>query len=73
MARIYEYQGKALLSKAGAPIPNGEVVMTEAEGKGAATLDGKMIDVAMYKMGVETVAKAEEIVQRAKQRAVATE
>lgn len=45
----------------------------EAEGKGAATLDGKMIDVAMYKMGVETVTKAEGIVQRAKQRAEATE
>ena len=37
----------------------------EAEGKGAATLDGKMIDVAMYKMGMETVAKAEGIVARA--------
>jgi citrate lyase subunit beta / citryl-CoA lyase len=45
----------------------------EAEGKGAATLDGKMIDVAMYKMGVETVAKAEGIVQRTKQRMGVTE
>ncbi len=38
----------------------------EAEGKGAATLDGKMIDVAMYRMGMETVAKAEGIAARAK-------
>jgi len=37
----------------------------EAEGKGAATLDGKMIDVAMYKMGMETVAKAEGIAAKA--------
>jgi len=36
----------------------------EAEGKGAATLDGKMIDVAMYKMGMETVAKADGIAAR---------
>ncbi|OPY92305.1 MAG: Citrate lyase subunit beta [Syntrophaceae bacterium PtaU1.Bin231] len=40
----------------------------EAEGKGAATLDGKMIDVAMYKMGMETVAKAEGIAARAVRR-----
>lgn len=31
MARIYEYQGKALLSKAGVMIPRGEVVTTAAE------------------------------------------
>jgi len=36
----------------------------EAEGNGAVTLDGKMIDVAMYKMGLETVRKAEGIEQR---------
>ncbi|MDX9820897.1 MAG: CoA ester lyase [Syntrophales bacterium] len=40
----------------------------EAEGKGAATLDGKMIDVAMYKMGMETVAKADGIAARASAR-----
>lgn len=31
MARIYEYQGKALLSKAGVMIPRGEVATTAAE------------------------------------------
>jgi citrate lyase subunit beta/citryl-CoA lyase len=40
----------------------------EAEGKGAASLDGKMIDVAMYRMGLETIAKAEGIEKRAGQR-----
>lgn len=45
----------------------------EAEGKGAATMDGKMIDVAMYKMGIETVAKTEGIALRAKKRTGATE
>ena len=40
----------------------------EAQGKGAASLDGKMIDIAMYRMGLETIAKAEGIAQRAGQR-----
>ncbi len=30
----------------------------EMQGKGAAVLDGKMIDVAMYKMGMDMLAKA---------------
>jgi citrate lyase beta subunit len=40
----------------------------QAQGKGAASLDGKMIDVAMYRMGLETIAKAERIKERARQR-----
>ena len=39
-----------------------------AEGKGAASLDGKMIDIAMYRMGLETIAKAEGIEKKAGQR-----
>jgi citrate lyase subunit beta/citryl-CoA lyase len=38
----------------------------EARGKGAAVLDGKMIDTAMYKMGMEMLAKAEGIANKAK-------
>jgi len=40
----------------------------QAQGKGAASLDGKMIDIAMYRMGLETIAKAEGIAKRAGQR-----
>ena len=40
----------------------------QAQGKGAASLDGKMIDIAMYRMGLETIAKAEGIEKRARQR-----
>jgi len=37
-------------------------------GKGAALLDGKMIDYAMFQMGMDTIARAEAIVQKAKLR-----
>jgi len=40
----------------------------EAQGKGAAVLDGKMIDIAMYKMAVDMIAKAEHIANRSKLR-----
>lgn len=36
-----------------------------AQGKGAAVLDGKMIDVAMYRMGTEVLAKAKKIREKA--------
>jgi hypothetical protein len=39
-----------------------------AQGKGAASLDGKMIDIAMYRIGLSTIAKAEGIEKRARQR-----
>ena len=43
--------------------------MLDKEGwKGAASLDGRMIDIAMYRMGFETIAKAEGIEKRARQR-----
>lgn len=32
MARLYEYQGKALLKEAGIPVPRGHVALTPAEG-----------------------------------------
>ncbi len=38
----------------------------QAKGKGAASLDGKMIDIAMYRMGLETIAKAEGLEKRAR-------
>jgi len=38
----------------------------EAKGKGASVLDGKMIDLAMYKMGKEMIAKAEGITEKEK-------
>lgn len=38
----------------------------EAQGKGAAVLDGKMIDVAMYKMGVDMIAMAKGITDKFK-------
>jgi len=40
----------------------------EAHGRGAAVLDGKMIDIAMYKMGMDMIAKAEGIASKAKMR-----
>ena len=40
----------------------------EAKGKGASVLDGKMIDLAMYKMGKEMIAKAEGIAEKEKLR-----
>jgi len=40
----------------------------EAHGRGAAVLDGKMIDIAMYKMGMDMIAKAEGIASKAKLR-----
>ena len=39
-----------------------------AQGKGSAVLDGKMIDYAMYQMGMEMIAKAEGIAEKAKRR-----
>ena len=44
----------------------------ESRGKGAALLDGKMIDIAMYRMGMDVLGKAEGIKQkiRARQEAV---
>jgi len=40
--------------------------MRREQGKGAASLDGKMIDIAMYRMDLETIAKAEGIEKRAR-------
>ena len=40
----------------------------EAGGKGAVVLDGKMIDIAMYKMGMDMIAKADGIVEKSKLR-----
>ena len=40
-----------------------------AQGKGSAVLDGKMIDYAMYQMGLDVMARAEGIAQKAKLRA----
>jgi len=40
----------------------------EMQGKGTAVLDGKMIDVAMYKMGMDMLAKAERIASKSKLR-----
>lgn len=40
-----------------------------AQGKGSAVLDGRMIDYAMYQMGLEMLARAEGIAQKAKLRA----
>ena len=39
-----------------------------AQGKGAAVMDGKMIDYAMFQMGIEMIAKAEGIAAKAKLR-----
>ena len=39
-----------------------------AQGKGAAILDGKMIDYAMYQMGMQMIAKAEGIAAKAEPR-----
>jgi citrate lyase subunit beta/citryl-CoA lyase len=39
-----------------------------AQGKGAAVMDGKMIDYAMFQMGMEMIAKAEGIAAKAKLR-----
>lgn len=36
-----------------------------AEGKGSAVLDGRMIDYAMYRMGLDMIAKAESIARKA--------
>ncbi|MCK4785860.1 MAG: CoA ester lyase [Desulfobacteraceae bacterium] len=41
----------------------------EAQGKGAAVLDGRMIDIAMYKMGMHMISKADGIANKAKLRA----
>jgi citrate lyase subunit beta/citryl-CoA lyase len=38
----------------------------EAEGKGATVLDGKMIDIAMYNMGMDLIRKAEGIKKKMK-------
>jgi citrate lyase subunit beta/citryl-CoA lyase len=38
----------------------------EAEGKGATVLDGKMIDIAMYNMGMDLITKAEGIKNKMK-------
>jgi len=43
----------------------------EAQGKGAAVLDGKMIDIAMYKMGMDMIAKADGIAEKMKTRQAA--
>ncbi|MFH1481285.1 MAG: CoA ester lyase [Pseudomonadota bacterium] len=40
----------------------------EMQGKGTAVLDGRMIDVAMYKMGMDMLAKAERIASKSKLR-----
>ena len=40
-----------------------------AQGKGSAVLDGRMIDYAMYQMGLEMLARADGIAQKAKLRA----
>jgi len=40
----------------------------ESRGKGAAVLDGKMIDIAMYRMGLDVMGKAERIKQKIKAR-----
>ncbi len=39
-----------------------------AQGKGSAVLDGKMIDYAMYQMGMDMIAKAEGIAEKARRR-----
>ncbi len=39
-----------------------------AQGKGSAVLDGKMIDYAMYQMGMEMITKAEGIAEKARLR-----
>jgi len=36
----------------------------QAQGKGAAVLDGKMIDIAMYRMGTEVLMKAQKIEEK---------
>jgi len=41
----------------------------EAQGKGAAVLDGRMIDIAMYKMGMHMISKADGIANKLKLRA----
>jgi citrate lyase subunit beta/citryl-CoA lyase len=43
-----------------------------AQGKGTAVLDGKMIDYAMYEMGMDMIAKAEGIAEKAALRAEKT-
>ena len=40
----------------------------ESRGKGAAVLDGKMIDLAMYRMGMDVMGKAEGINRKIKAR-----
>ncbi|MFH1351392.1 MAG: CoA ester lyase [Pseudomonadota bacterium] len=40
----------------------------ESQGKGAAVLDGKLIDMAMYKMGMEMIARAEAIANKSRLR-----
>jgi citrate lyase subunit beta/citryl-CoA lyase len=45
----------------------------EAQGKGAAVLDGRMIDMAMYKMGMEMLAKADGIAAKSRLRKGAEE
>lgn len=45
----------------------------EAQGKGAAVLDGRMIDMAMYKMGMEMLAKADGIAEKSRLRKGADE
>jgi citrate lyase subunit beta/citryl-CoA lyase len=45
----------------------------EAQGKGAAVLEGRMIDMAMYKMGMEMLAKAEGIAEKSRLRKGADE
>jgi citrate lyase subunit beta/citryl-CoA lyase len=41
----------------------------EAQGKGSAVLDGRMIDIAMYKMGIDMISKADGIANKLKLRA----
>jgi len=41
----------------------------ETQGKGAAVLDGKMIDIAMYRMGMDMISRAKGIAEKAEVRA----
>lgn len=41
-------------------------ITAKNQGKGAAVMDGKMIDAAMYKAGIELISKAEAISQKSK-------
>ena len=56
---IHEYQAKKILSDFGVKIPTGGIVYSPenaaAEGKGAAQLDGRMIDAASARMAENIV------------------